>query len=238
MRTAILGLAAVLAATPAFSAAQTVVPAVSAEGTRLDIVATGESNRVPDLATIGAGIVTEASTAAAALADNNRQMRAVLRALAAAGVEDRDIRTAQIGLNPRYDYSDRSTPRLIGYTATNRLTVRFREIARAGAIIDVLVGEGINQISGPNLTVDEPEAALDEARRDAMRAARARAELYAAAAGMRVARIVAISEAGAARPPVVMQRGSMAMNEAADNMPIAPGEQRLTATISVTFELE
>lgn len=221
------------------AASQIVTPAPVMEGARLDIVATGESRQVPDIAVINAGVVTEAPSAAAALSGNNRRMQAVFRALDAAGIEERDIQTASINLNARYDYSDRSEPRLLGYTASNQLTVRFREIARAGAIIDALVAQGVNQINGPSLQIDEPRAAMDEARRDAIAKARQRAELYAAAAGMRVVRIVAISEAGAARPPVALAGRAMAMdvNESAP-LQIAAGEQRLTANISVTFELQ
>lgn len=219
--------------------AQASMPAPVLEGTRLDIVATGESRQVPDIAVINAGVVTEASTAAAALSDNNRRMQAVFRALDAAGIEERDIQTASINLNARYDYSDRSEPRLLGYTASNQLTVRFREIARAGVIIDALVAQGVNQINGPSLQIDEPGAAMDEARRDAIAQARQRAELYAAAAGMQVVRIVSISEAGAERPPVAMVGRAMAMEaDQAAPLQIAAGEQWLTANVSVTFELQ
>ena len=241
MRNTILTLVAacsIVSFAPA-AGAQTAGPVAVMEGTRLDIVATGESRQVPDIAVINAGVVTQAPSASAALADNNRQMQAVFRALDAAGIEERDIQTASISLNARYDYSDRSEPRLLGYTASNQLTVRFREIARSGAIIDALVAQGVNQINGPSLQIDEPESAMNEARRDAITKARQRAELYAEAAGMRVVRIVAISEAGAASPPVMMARGAMAMEAASDSsMQIAAGEQRLTANVSVTFELQ
>ncbi|MBC2778728.1 SIMPL domain-containing protein [Parasphingopyxis marina] len=236
MKTALLALAASCAlAAPA--AAQTADIPLAIEGTRLDIVATGESRQVPDLAIVNAGVVTEAPTAAAAFAENNRRMAAVFSALRRAGIEERDIQTASINLNARYDYSDRSEPQLLGYTASNQLSVRFRDVERAGTIIDTLVGQGVNQINGPSLEVDEPEAALDEARRDAISRARARAELYAQAAGMRVERIVAISETGAARPPMPMANRAMAMAESDTALQIAPGEQRLSATLSVTFEL-
>ncbi|RED17638.1 hypothetical protein DFR46_2689 [Parasphingopyxis lamellibrachiae] len=221
------------------ASAQIVTPAPVIEGTRLNIVAIGESRQVPDIAVINAGVVTEAPSATAALSDNSRRMQAVFRALDAAGIEERDIQTASINLNARYDYSDRSEPRLLGYTASNQLTVRFREIARAGAIIDTLVAQGVNQINGPSLQIDELDAAMDEARRDAIAKARQRAELYAAAAGMQVVRIVAISEAGAARSPVALAGRAMAM-DTAESAPlqIAAGEQRLTANISVMFELQ
>ncbi|MGP1353375.1 MAG: SIMPL domain-containing protein [Parasphingopyxis sp.] len=235
-----LALAALAIAVPPAATAQVAGPVSVIDGTRLDIVATGESRRTPDVAVINAGVVTEAPTASAALQANNRQMRQVFRALEAAGIAERDIQTASISLNPRYDYSDRSERRLVGYTASNQLTIRFREIEQAGSIIDALVAQGVNQINGPSLEVDSPEEALNEARRDAIQTARERAELYAAAAGMQVVRIVAISEAGASRPPIVVTGRAMAMDVAEESAPLqlAPGEQRLTARVSVTFELQ
>lgn len=240
MKMVVWALAAGISASAIASAAPAQVATMAVEGTRLDIVATGESTRVPDIANVSAGVVTQAPTAGAALAENNSRMSNVLAALRRAGVAERDIQTSQINLNARYDYSDRSEPRLLGYTATNQIAIRFRDLDRAGAIIDALVGQGVNQINGPNLSVDEPEAALDEARRDAVRKARQRAEIYASAAGMQVVRIVAISESGAARP-LIVNGTRMAMDQAeaaAPNLQISPGEQRLTAVVSVTFELQ
>ncbi|MEM8696367.1 MAG: SIMPL domain-containing protein [Pseudomonadota bacterium] len=239
MRFIVFGLAAAISLASA-AAAQVAGPVAVIDGTRLDVVATGESRQTPDIAVVTAGVVTEAPTAAAALEANNRQMNRVFQALEAAGMAGRDIQTASINLNARYDYSDRNERRLLGYTASNQLTIRFREVERAGSVIDTLVAAGVNQINGPSLQIDSPEEALNEARRDAIRKARERAELYAAAAGMRVVRIVSISEAGAARPPVVMQRMANAPMDMAESAPmqIAPGEQRLTANVSVTFELQ
>lgn len=182
----------------ALPAAAQVAPAVIAplDGTTLDLAATGKTSRVPDVAVIRAGVVTQSVTAAAALADNAARIDRVLAALRRAGVADRDVQTAQIALSPQYRYPQNAAPVITGYQASNTVSVRFRQIARSGAILDTLVREGANQIDGPNLMIDQPEAALDEARTDAVRQARARAELYAKAAGLRVERIVSISEAG------------------------------------------
>ncbi len=208
-------------------------------GTRLDVVATGEVNRVPDLAIISAGVVTRASTATAALAQNADRMQRVVAALRRAGVAERDIQTSSINLNPDYRYVENQPPVLTGYQAQNQVSVRFRDIAQSGRILDALVAEGANQISGPTLTIDKPEAALDEARRDAISKARARAQLYGNAVGKRVGRILLISEAGgfAVPPPMpmMMRRGEAA--QAADTS-IIPGEQTLSVSLTVSFELE
>lgn len=213
-------------------------PAPAIQGTRLDVVATGEVTRVPDLARISAGVVSQAPTAVAALAANSAQMTRVLAALRRSGIAERDIQTSSVSLSPAYRYADNQPPVLTGYGASNQVTIRFREIARAGAILDTLVREGANQIAGPSLEVERPGPALDEARVLAVRAARARADIYARAAGLSVARILSITENGGDyRPPppqplAMMQRGMADMETK-----IVPGEQALSVSVSVSFEL-
>src|SRR3954447_26986500 len=101
-------------------------------GTRLDISATGEVTRVPDVALISAGVVTRSATATGALQDAADRMQRVLGALKRAGVEDRDIQTSNVSLNPEYRYVENQPPQLTGYTASNQLTIRFRDIRNSG----------------------------------------------------------------------------------------------------------
>jgi uncharacterized protein YggE len=208
-------------------------------GTRLDLNVTGEVTRVPDLANISAGVVSRASTATAALQDNARRMDRVIAAIKAAGIADRDIQTSSINLNPEYKYVENQPPQLVGYTASNQVTVSFRDIRNSGKILDALVKEGANQINGPNMTVEHPETALDEARANAIAAGRARAELYARSLGMRVARVVSVSESGSYAPPPAppMPMYARAEAAAAPSTRIEPGEQKLQVTLSMVFEL-
>jgi hypothetical protein len=118
-------------------------------GTRLDVSATGEVTRVPDVAIISAGVVTRSTTATGAIQDAAERMSRVLAALKRAGVEDRDVQTSNISLNPEYRYPENQAPVLVGYTATNQLTIRFRDIRNSGKILDALVAQGANQINGP-----------------------------------------------------------------------------------------
>lgn len=234
-------IAACLAAATALSApavAQQAAITQSIAGTRLDLTATGEVTRVPDLAIISAGVVTRASSARSALQQAANKMARVRAALARAGVADRDIQTSNINLNPDYAYENNRPPRLTGYNASNQVTVKFRDIANAGEILDALVAEGANSINGPTLTIDRPEAALDEARTRAIAAGRSRAELYARAMGLRVARVVAVSESGGSYPvppPIAMMRAEAASDASTR---IDPGEQKLQVTLAMTFELQ
>ena len=236
MMIALLVSTAALSTVPA-SAQDVVTVARPIAGTRLDISATGTVSRVPDLAIISAGVITRSSTASGAIADNAARMERVRAALKRAGIADRDIQTASINLNPEYRYADNQPPVLTGYRASNSLSIRFRDLKRTGAILDALVAEGANQINGPTLTIDKPEAAQDEARQKAIAAGRARAELYARTLGMRVVRILSVSESGgyAAPPPMPMRMRA----EAADAKTVVePGSQDVQVSIAMSFELQ
>jgi len=221
------------------AAAQQASITQSIAGTRLDITATGEVTRVPDVAIISAGVVSRAATASAAMQDAANRMDRVLAALKRAGIESRDIQTSSVNLNPEYRYPENQSPQLTGYSASNQLTIRFHDIRNSGKILDALVAEGANQINGPNLTIEHPEAALDQARAAAVANGRARAELYARALGLRVVRVVAVSESGgyavpppAPPPPPMMARMAVAQTS------IEPGEQKLQVSVAMTFELQ
>jgi uncharacterized protein YggE len=204
-------------------------------GTELDISATGTSTRRPDIATISAGVVTQATRAGDAMAANAKAMTATVAALKRAGVADRDIQTQSISLQPQYRYGENQPPILTGYQASNRVAVRLRDLAAAGGVIDALVAAGANQIDGPTLAVEHPETALDEARTKALAKARARADLYAKAAGLSVRRIVRISESDIMPPPP--RPMAMMAAKRAEDTPLEAGEQELTVNLSVVFEL-
>jgi uncharacterized protein YggE len=225
-------------ALPSAAVAQQAAITQTIAGTRLDLNATGEVTRVPDVAVISAGVVSRSPTAAAALQDTADKMTRVIAALKRAGVQDRDIQTSNVSLNPEYRYPENQSPQLVGYTASNSVTIRFRDIRSSGKILDALVGQGANQISGPSLTVDKPEAALDEARAKAVAVGRARAELYARSLGMRVVRLVYASESGGYAPPPPMPVAMYARAERDSSTPVQPGEQKLQVSLAMTFELQ
>ena len=235
MKNAVLAaLMLAVAVLPSTARAQQITQTIA--GTRLDLSATGEVTRVPDVAIISAGVVSRSASASGALQDTANRMSQVLGALKRAGVADRDIQTSNVSLNPEYRYPENQSPQLVGYTASNNVTVRFRDIRSSGKILDALVAVGANQINGPTLTVDKPESALDEARAKAVAIGRARAELYAHSLGLRVVRIVSVNESGgyAVPPPVPMM---MAQARKADTS-IEAGEQKLQVNVAMTFELQ
>lgn len=224
-------------AVPTAASAQTAQVMVPMAGTRLDVSAIGEVSRIPDVAIISAGVVTRQPTASAAIQENAARMERVLAALKRVGVADRDVQTSSINLNPEYRYQENQPPQLNGYTASNQVSVRFRDIRNSGRILDALVAEGANQINGPTLTIDKPETALDEARTQALATGRARADFYARALGKRVVRLVSVSEGGGNYPAPPMPMMMEARTQSADTK-IVPGEQKLQVALSMVFELQ
>jgi uncharacterized protein YggE len=238
MRALVLGLAAMaaLAGLPAQAQVMPAPPPQLIDGTILEISAEGRTTRVPDMAVVTAGVTTQAPSAGEAYTQANAKMAKVIAALRAAGIAERDIQTSSISLNPQYRDRDNNQPPVIfAYQATNTVVVRFRDVSKAGGILDILVREGANTISGPNLTLSKPDEAMDEARVDAIVKARARAELYARAAGLRVDRILLISDSGDG-PGIQVTGVRMAYaNSKAD---VIPGEQEVSVTVTVRFLLK
>ncbi len=221
-------------------------PVVAAGNTLLTLSAEGRSNRTPDLAVFSAGVTSQGKTASEALSANSADMNKVIAALKRAGIADRDIQTSNLSLNPIYQPQrqlpdgtvEPAQPKIIGYQVYNTVNVRQRNLAQFGRVLDTLVAAGANQINGPSFQMDDPDAATDEARIQAMKKARARANLYASAAGLKVLRILAISESGGymPQPPVMYARAAMA-DGMEKSTPVAAGEVSLTSTVTVLFEL-
>ncbi len=208
-------------------------------GTRLDLTARGESIVVPNIAIINAGVMTNAVDAAGAMQGNADQMARVMAALKKSGVAPKDIQTQAVNLSPQYRYEENKPPVVTGYQASNTVTIRFRDIAKSGAILDTLVREGANQINGPTMTLENPAAALDSARLQALKTLQSRAQAYAKAAGLTVKRIVAISEnADYNNIPVPISTAAMDASSAQAKTSVSPGEQSIGVTLSAVFELQ
>jgi uncharacterized protein YggE len=222
------------------------VPAIEQGHTLLTVSAEGRADRAPDLAVFNAGVATQGKTAADALGANSAAMARVIAALKRAGVADRDIQTSDLSITPVNaeparlpDGSfERKPPEIVGYQVSNTVSVRQRRLGDYGKVIDTLVSAGANQVNGPSFALDHPDEALDAARVEAVKKARARADLYAGAAGLHVVRIVSISESGGYSPPRPMYR--MALADAAPAPPpppVAAGEVSLSLNVTVRFEL-
>ena len=207
------------------------------DGTLLTINAEAHSTRIPDIATLSTGVVTQAADANTALRQNSEQMNKVVAAIKAAGIADRDVQTTGISINPQYRYAENQPPTITGYQANNTLNVKVRDISKLGKVLDALVAVGANQVNGPNFEIDNPDEAYDEARVAAVKKAQARAELYAKALGLRVRRVVSINDGGGYTPPSPAPMMRMAAMGAAADTPMSPGESSLNASVTIVFEL-
>ena len=232
---------ALATALPMTTHAQTFADAGTAAqpGTLLSVSANAEASRTPDIATISTGVVTQAADANGAMRDNAGQMDKVMAALRAAGIAASDIQTSGINLNPQYKYVENMPPAIVGYQASNTVNVKVRELTKLGKVLDALVAQGANQINGPSFGIDKPEAALDEARVAAVKKAQAQAQTYADALGLKIRRIVSISEGGAGlpRPPMPMLRAMSADAGYAKETAVAPGESSVSVSVEMVFEL-
>ena len=236
-----LALAAVLAfgAATAMSASAQTAPYVATDGTLLSVSAESTAKRTPNIANVSTGVVTQAADANAAMRANAEQMAKVVAAIKAAGIAERDIQTSGINLNPQYRYQENQPPQITGYQASNNVNIVIRDISKVGKILDSLVATGANQINGPTFDLDDKDkdAAFDEARRGAIEKAQARAEMYAKTLGMKVRRIVSVSEGGRFAPPMPMMAMRMEKAGAAADTSVSPGENSLSMNLDVVFEL-
>jgi uncharacterized protein YggE len=218
-----LTLAAILAA-----------PALAADLRTIAMNGHGEIRATPDMAQVTAGVATTAATAAQALTANSNRMKGVFAALEKLGITDKKIQTTNFFVSPQYSNGDNNASRrLTGYQVNNDVTVRLEDVGKLGTALDTLVTAGANQINGVTFSIQNTAPLLTKARADAVADARARAETYAKAAGVTLGPILSMSEAGGEAPPRPMYR----MAAMAEQTRIAPGEQSVTAEVSVVWEI-
>lgn len=211
---------------------------------RIIVSGQGGAQLAPDMALLQLTVTREAQTARAALDANSAAMAEVLEALRAQGIAERDIQTSQFSIQPRYVYPKPKTsgetqpPRIVGYTVRNGLAVRVRDLDKLGAIIDSSVTLGVNEGGSISFTNDDPAAALAQARTAAVKDAAARARTLAAAAGVKLGKVLEISEQSYNPAPVPMMRSRVMMADAAESVPVAAGENRYEVSVSLSYGIE
>jgi uncharacterized protein len=189
----------------------------------------------PDLAQVEAGVTSDGKTAREASEANNVTMGKVLLALKAAGIDAKDIQTSRLSLQPQ-SAPNRSTPNaIVGYRASNQVTVRLHDVTKVASTIDLLVGAGANDIGGINFMVSQASKLLDDAREQAVADARRKADIYAKAAGVTLGAPLSISEQGSPGP---MFRGKMMAAAPMATTPVAQGEETLSVTVSVSWAIK
>lgn len=231
---------------PLFAAVMLVAAPVMAQtpevskATTLDISTEASVKAEPDLAMVSSGVVTSAKTADAAMKENATKMNAIFTALKKAGIADKDRQTSGITVNPQYHYQENKAPVITGYQASNMVNVTIRDLKKIGPVLDSLIAQGANQIQGPSFSVENPEELLNGARKEAVEKARKRAEVYAAATGLKIAKIRSISEnTNIGYPQPVMYARAAKMEMAADAAtPVASGQVNLSVNVNISYELQ
>jgi uncharacterized protein YggE len=218
--------AAALLAAPAL--AQTPPSAISVTGEATVSVP-------PDQAQVDGGVATDAKSAREASDANNAAMGKVLLALKGAGIDEKDYQTSRLSLQPQYAPNRSGPSPIVGYRASNRVTIRIRDVTKLAGTIDVLVGAGANDIGGINFIVSQSSKLLDDAREQAISDARRKAQIYAKAAGVTLGEPISITEEGSGTP---MFRAKVAGGMAASAAPVAQGEETLSVTVHMSWGIK
>jgi uncharacterized protein len=226
--------------------ALSVLPSGAAEEPTPRIIVSGEgsASAAPDMALISLTVLREAKTAREALDANNKAMAEVLAAMKSSGVADKDLQTSGFSIQPKYVYPGivkgiEQPPKIVGYTVVNTLGVRIRDLTKLGEVIDQSVTLGVNQGGDITFAKDDTTALLEDARKNAMADALAKAKTLTIAAGVTTGRILEISEQSFQPQPIPMMRAEMAMAKSADAaVPVAAGENTYRVNVNVTFEIK
>ena len=204
----------------------------------ISVQGSGAAFAKPDMASASAGIESRGATPENALAANTKAMNAIMAAIKRHGIAERDVETSSFSIAPVYGQQPgpRGALNIEGYQVTNQVTVRLRDMDKLGELLSALVGAGANRLNGVSFDIAEPAKLQDDARKAAMTDAKKRADLFAAAAGVTVKRVMSISEGGGFAPPQPM--AMRAMKAGGESVPVAGGEQSITASVSVVYEIE
>lgn len=203
----------------------------------LTVTGEGEVKAKPDQATLSSGVVTEAKTAAAALAANSRTMTAVFDTLKRLGIPERAIQTSEISVQPQYPNESRAPRRITGYQVSNTVSVTVDDLGKLGPALDSLVSSGANSLGDIAFGLRDPKPLEAQARANAVRDAAQKAEAMARAAGVTLGSIVSINEGTISGPQPLMRGVYAAANQEMKFAPVAAGEETVSATVTISWEI-
>jgi uncharacterized protein YggE len=208
---------------------------------RIIVTGEGESAVAPDMALLSLSVMREAKTAREALDANNEAMAAVIAAMKASGVAERDLQTAGIQIAPRYNFTNKpdgsQEAELVAYQVTNTLSIRIRDIAKTGEILDKSVSLGVNQGGGVSFVNEDPSKTITEARKRAVADAIAKARTLSEAAGVELGRVLEIADQSYAPSPApILAKAAFAAER--DSVPVQAGENSYRVQVNMTFELK
>lgn len=234
-RTVVLPTILAVMASPAFAAEIQ----LQAQGPVVELAVTETVKARPDLATVSAGVTSQAQTAVEAMQKTATSMDAVVRRIKALGIADEDIQTTGIELGAQYDYDQAQRRQIFrGYQASNRVSVILRKVPDTGKVLDALVAAGATDISGPSFSIDDDTAPRAQARKAALDKAKRQAEEYAKWAGYSGVRLLQVSElVNPGRPMPFADKAEIMVTGARVASPVEPGLVGTAVTVTVTYEL-
>lgn len=213
----------------------------------VDVSGTGEAFAVPTIASETFTVEQKAATVHDAQTTVTKKVNDIVTFLKASGVATKDIQTTNYSAYPEYDYSSpcsgklcttNTTPKLIGYDVSQTITVKIRDTAAVGKIVDGLGTRGVTGLSGPEFTIDNPDAVNAQARAKAINDAREKAQVLASQLGVTLVRVVRFSENGGGGYPMPMYAKDMAVGSAAPATSQLPvGQNKYTSNVTVTYEI-
>ena len=205
---------------------------------KLTLTGTGEVSAAPDIATIDLGVVSDGKTARAALDANTAAMKVVMDVIEGLDIAAKDVQTSGFSVQPRYfhDPKQRAAPKVVGYQVNNTVHVTVRALSGLGRVLDQVVTGGSNTINRLAFSFSKPEQLMDEARKKAGADARRKAALYAEGLGIELGPIIEVHEAGGGPQPRPMRMRAAAME--ASDVPISAGEQAVSSSLNVTWEID
>jgi len=209
----------------------------------ITVSAEGKVTVSPDIANVSFSVVSQGKDPELVQGENTERMNEAIDFIKSQGIEAKDIKTVNYNLAPQYDYETRvyplPKPNIVGYTLTQTVLVKVRDLSKTAPILAGLTRQGINQIETVSFDIDDPDRYLNEARGEAFLKARAKAETMAGYNGVRISRVVSFSESGGMPIPYYEMR-ALGVGGAPDAPPvpqIEPGTQEVTVTVSVTYEI-
>lgn len=231
-------------AIPLAALAAVAVPATAAEiqiasqGPVVELSVNEVVRSAPDVAQVGAGVMTRAATAREALTQNSQAMDGIIARMRELGIARDDIQTSNFNVSPQYDYNQATGEQVFrGYNVNNQVQVKLRDLPRAGEILDALVSAGANNIYGPNFMLEDDGSVKEEARAQAFARGQRMAEDYARMAGYSSVRLLEVSESVQNQGPLPQAAMARSMDASESAPPIEPGQVGTGVNLTVKYEM-
>lgn len=206
----------------------------------------GKVTAIPDIAEFSVTVSTEGKTdnLTETQEENSRKSNAIISFIKESGAQDKDIKTTNYSIEPRYEYSNCAyfsicpPAKLVGYTVRNTISVKLRDFEKISPVLEGVVARGANNLYGPYFNIDDPENLKKEARAEAISQAKIRAKEIAKPSGIKIGRIISISEDYSPIYPVYRSYMKAMDNEAAMSAPaIEPGSEEIIVNVTIVYEI-